>query len=373
MKQIKIIITILLTFFKFSNCIFAQDSIAINALEKPDNKITEEQLNLIYESNNVFPNNTQLSIGLIKNNEVYFYGIERNNDTLKTIDNHQSVFEIGSVTKVFTATLLANYVVVNKINLDDNITNNLDYKLATEANISWLNLANHTAALPRMPSNFSIFTSDPQNPYKNYDEKKLVEFLTEKMKLKKEPGEKYEYSNLSAGLLGYLLSNQYQATFDELLNQHIFSKYEMNNSTTIRADVEKQLVLGLNAEGKPTPNWDLNVLEGAGAILSTVEDLSKFVIAHFNDADPVLELTRKSTFTVDDNMDIGLGWHILKKENRNNLYWHNGGTGGYTSSIAIDPKAKNGVIILSNVSAYHSKTTNIDLLCFELMKTLNIE
>jgi len=98
--------------------------------------------------------------------------------------------------------------------------------------------------------------------------------------------------------------------------------------------------------------------------------LSKFALAHFDNDDKVLALTRKSTSIVNDNMDTGLGWHILKNEDYNNWFWHNGGTGGYTASMTIDPLTKNGIIILSNVSPFHPKTSNIDQLCFELMKTL---
>jgi CubicO group peptidase (beta-lactamase class C family) len=72
-------------------------------------------------------------------------------------------------------------------------------------------------------------------------------------------------------------------------------------------------------------------------------------------------------------MDIGLGWHLLKSQSKNIWYWHNGGTGGYSSSMVFDEKTENGIIILSNVSAFNPNMGNIDKLCFELMKTLEKE
>ena len=69
-------------------------------------------------------------------------------------------------------------------------------------------------------------------------------------------------------------------------------------------------------------------------------------------------------------MDIGLGWHVLKPKSDKIWHWHNGGTGGYSSSMAIEEESKNGIIILSNVSAYSGDKENIDALCFELMKTM---
>jgi len=357
--------------FLFSNYLFGQDTLVVNALESQNKNISGEQANLIYEHCKAFPNNTQLSIAFLKNGVVEFVGIKRSNDTIIACDNHQGVFEIGSITKVFTATLLANFASKKEINLTDNINKNLDYELASNEKISWLNLANHTAGLPRLPSNLNLLAIDPQNPYKNYGEKELVEYLSKKMELEQKPNEKYAYSNLSAGLISYLLTKQFDTTYEALLSQHIFSKYDMNHSTTNRKVAENQLIQGLDFSGQPTANWDMNILEGAGAILSTAEDLSKFALAHFDKANKELTLTRQSTFSINENMDIGLGWHLLKKQATTTWYWHNGGTGGYTSSITLDPKNKNAVIILSNVSAFHQNLGNIDLLCFALMNTLS--
>jgi len=114
-------------------------------------------------------------------------------------------------------------------------------------------------------------------------------------------------------------------------------------------------------------------LAGAGAIFSTVEDLSQFAISQFEYKNKELELTKEKTFELNENTDIGLGWHILKNKSDNLWYWHNGGTGGYSSSMAIDVKTKNGIIILSNVSAFNPNMGNIDKLCFELMKPLEKE
>lgn len=370
MRQIilgAIAVFILAVFMSYSS---KQSTTAVNGLEKNSNTIKATQTDLIYEYSNLFPNNTQLSIAFIENGSVQFYGIKRTNDSIKTIENHQSVFEIGSVSKVFTATLLAGFATNNQLNLNDSIAAYLDYELAADASISFENLANHTSGLPRLPSNLSILSIDPHNPYKNYDEKKLVEYLTQKMNLEQLPGEKYAYSNLGAGLLGFILSKKFDATYGALLDNHIFSKYNMNNSTTTRPSIEHKLVKGLDTSGEPTSNWDLSALQGCGGILSSTEDLSKFALAHFDDDNKTLALTRQPTFTINENMDMALGWHILNKQTSSKWYWHNGGTGGYTASITIDTSNKNGVIILSNVSAFHKKMGNIDELCFALMNTL---
>src|SRR5699024_4305768 len=129
----------------------------------------------------------------------------------------------------------------------------------------------------------------------------------------------------------------------------------------------KTLVKGRNAEGDLTSNWDFDVLFGAGGILSTTEDLVKFIQAEFDPQNEELSLTQKSTFKIDDSLEIGLGWHIKKIEVKNNLHWHNGGTSGYRSIIVFDPKSKNAIIILSNVSAFNQNNENIDKLGFDLI------
>lgn len=115
----------------------------------------------------------------------------------------------------------------------------------------------------------------------------------------------------------------------------------------------------------------MNALVGAGGIYSNVKDLAKFTQAHFNLKNRELNLTQKSTFSIPEyGMDVGLAWNIIEPIPGKNWHMHNGGTGGYTSILAMDTTSKTGVIILTNVSAFHPKARSIDLLCVELMKSL---
>jgi len=340
----------------------------INNLSTKNGLITKEQSKVIFENTKVFPNHTQISIALIKDGKVSYFGIKKENDTVLTIDNHKSVFEIGSISKVFTSTLLANFVIDGKIKLNQNINDLLELSFNNNTKISFTSLANHTSGLPRLPSNLDLTRVNPENPYKEYTEQKIIEYLTKFIKVSNK--EEYQYSNLGAGLLGYTLSKIENTTYENLLQSKIFSKFNMNNSTSEINKIKGNLAKGLNNEGNEIPNWEFSVLAGAGGILSTVEDMSNFALAQFDCSNKDLKLTRKKTIKINENMDIGLGWHILKSQSKNFWYWHNGGTGGYSSSMAIDDKTKNGIVILSNVSAFNPNMKNIDNLCFELMKTL---
>ena len=340
----------------------------INNLTIKSGLITQKQSEIIFENAKIFPNHTQISIAIIKDGKVNYYGINNKNDTISTVNNKRSVFEIGSISKVFTSTILANFVIDEKINLNDNINGYLKTSFNNDTEISFINLANHTSGLPRLPSNLDLTKVNPENPYKEYREKELEEYLTKHLELLNK--EKFQYSNLGAGLLGYTLSKIENTTYENLLQNKIFSKFNMYNSTSDINKIKGNLVKGLNNEGNDVPNWEFSVLAGAGAIFSTVEDLSQFAISQFDNSNKELKLTRKKTFEVNENMDFGLGWHILKSQSKNFWYWHNGGTGGYSSSMVIDENTKNGIIILSNVSAFNPNKGNIDKLCFKLMKTI---
>ncbi len=343
----------------------------INNLTIKNGLVTKEQSEIIFENAKIFPNHTQISIAIIKDGKVIYFGIYKESDTISTIDNKKNIFEIGSISKVFTSTLLANFVMDGKVKLNENVNEYLKTPLNNRTKISFTDLANHTSGLPRLPTNLDLTKVNPENPYIEYKEKEMKEYLTKYLELSNK-GE-YQYSNLGAGLLGYTLSKIENVTYESLLQNKIFSKYAMQNSTADINKIKGNLVRGLNNEGKEIPNWEFSVLAGAGAIFSTVEDLSQFAISQFDYSNKELKLTRVKTFELNKHIDIGLGWHILKSQSKNFWYWHNGGTGGYSSSIVIEEKFKNGIIVLSNVSAFNPNMGNIDKLCFELMKTLEKE
>jgi len=329
--------------------------------------ITEEQGKLIFDKIKLFPNKTQISFGFIKNGNKYFYGVKRERNEIISVDNKDKVFEIGSISKVFTSTLLADYVINDKITLGDDISNYVG-KLYKNQKITFKELANHTSGLPRLAQNRGLgLFIDSNNPYKDYDEKKLREYLSGKVEL----GEKkYAYSNIGAAILGYTLTKIDGKNYQDLVQDRIFSKYQMKNSTTRRTTVKDKLIKGLDKNGKATPNWDMAIHVGAGGILSTTKDLSKFAVAQMDTSNLELALTRKETYEIREGRNVALGWHTIKNKNMNKFYVHNGGTGGYTSSIRIDTKNKNGVIVLSNVSSYNEKYTAIIELCTELLETL---
>lgn len=337
------------------------DSNTVNALSNYPKEIAE----IIFSKSKDFPNNTQLSIAIVQNGKTNYYGIIKLKDTIKPAENQKKIFEIGSITKVFTSTVLASLVVDKKIKLIDEVNFYYPFTFKDNIKISFENLANHTSGLPRLPENLDL--SNETNPYKNYGKTEIEAYLKNLLKLKNDTSKTYSYSNLGAGLLGYTLGLSQKTDFQTLLQKKIFDKYKMRNSFTSSQHLGNSLIKGLNKKGGKVSNWDFDVLFGAGGILSTTEDLAKFANAQFYPKNKELELTRKTTFQIKGDTKIGLGWHKLETTNGEDLLWHNGGTGGYSSSIVMKVEEKTAVIILSNVFDINDK---IDALSYELINKI---
>ena len=333
--------------------------------------ITKAQKELITTNLSTFPKNTQLSIAIINRDQSEYLGIKNKDWQLENVENKDSVFEIGSISKIMTSTLLANAVVNMNVTLSTEISELLGYPLLNDGKITLEQLSNHTSGMARMPGNFLFAQMKaPNNPYKYYDETALKTWLTEYMTAEL-THDASNYSNLGAALLAHGLTKKLGKSYEELLQEQIFQTLEMHSSTTKLEKVANLLVKGQNAKGQTCKNWEFDVLEGAGAVLSTISDMEKFGRAVMSQSDEALELQRKPTFRVNENMEMGLGWHIIHGKGGNTYYWHNGATNGYTSSLLIDVERQLAIVILSNVSAFHPKMGNIDGLAFGLMKTFN--
>lgn len=317
------------------------------------------------------PNGTQVTCVRIIDSIPYFYGVLREQDALKTIDNRQAIFEIGSISKVMTATLLAHQVQKGTIQLEEPISVYLPFIIKSDPQITFEQLANHSSGLPRVPGDMArdiIFNRS--NPYKDYDTTRLRKFLSEKLEMEQAPGESFAYSNLGAGLLGQTLEYITNKPYEQQLQEVIFQPYGLQQSTTDRNQVSGRLVKGLNANGKPTANWDFPSMAGAGAILSSAGDLVQFTLAHFKEQDQLLAQTRQMTYRRGEVGGVGLGWFIRKEAGREH-YWHNGGTGGYKSFLMMDPDSRDAVILLSNCSAFSDQSAKIDALGQALLPVIN--
>ena len=337
---------------------------AVNAQIKGDSFVPKEVKTKIYEAAKNAPNKTQFSLALISSDSVQLYGVERRNDSIFSTQNSAKAFEIGSITKVFTSTLLAHAIVDGKIELEDEINGFYDFPFKDNQKITFKSLANHTSGLPKLHSTI-YFGMRPQNPYKDFKREDLQEYLEEDLELSE--SKQFEYSNIGSALLANTIEKVCQKDYSNMLNDFIFGKFGMINSTVYHNKLKTDLVLPTGENNL----WNFDAYAGCGAIISTTEDLASFVVANFNPANAELKLAQEQTLSVNDNLQIGLSWHISKVD-ENLWHWHNGGTGGYISYLMMDVENKKGVVLLSNLSLLDDEANLglLDKLTGDLLVTL---
>lgn len=267
-----------------------------------------------------------------------------------------TVFEIGSITKVFTATLLADMAQRGEVRLADPVGRYLPDSVTVPSRsgrtITFEQLAAHTSGLPRLPGNMRI--TDMSDPYADYSVAQMYAFLNGH-ELMRDPGAQSEYSNFGAGLLGHALARHAGMAYEALVDARVLQPLDMSSTAiTLNEDMRGRLARGHNANGDIVANWHLPSLAGAGALRSTTADMLKFLAANLH-PDTTTTLGRAIVEThqvrapVAENLSIGLGWHMLERGGRT-IIWHNGGTGGYRSFIGFDPARSIGVVVLSNTN-----------------------
>ena len=338
-----------------------------------DKKIPQSTIDTIEKYALTYPKETQFSISIIKDGVVSFIGVRKHAAGLSFVNNRDSVFEIGSITKVFTSTILVNLIQDRIIDPDEPIANTLPFKLNQSEKdrkaITYKMLSNHTSGIPSVPDSIEAYIKkNPENPWVDFDNAKFEKYLKNDMLLNFTPGTSFDYSNMGVALLGHLIEIKTGKPYETLLQSLVFSKYKMNSSTTERRNIERLLVKGHNETGKPVLNWDCNAISEAGACLSTANDLAKFVLANFTN-DSLLSYQRQRTFILENNdLDLAYAWLIYKK---NGIVWyfHNGGTGGYRSNITMDLSKKCAVVILTNCT-YEPLERYLEKISWKILRTL---
>jgi CubicO group peptidase (beta-lactamase class C family) len=297
-----------------------------------------------------------LVVGVIdgKGRRVISYGSLAKDD--KRPLNGDTIFEIGSVTKVFTSLILMDMVQKGEVALTDPVAKYLPERVKVpERNgkkITLADLSTQTSGLARMPNN--LRPKDMANPYADYTVDQMYEFLSG-YQLPRDIGEKYEYSNLGVGLLGHALARRAGLEYEAMVKARVLEPLGMKSTAiTLTPEMKARFATGHDGKLQPTPAWDIPTLAGAGALRSTANDMLTFLAANLGYAKTPLADAMAAEVSVRKptgmpGMEIAYAWHVLSKEGRS-VIWHNGGTGGYRSFVGFDPQTRAGVVVLSNAS-----------------------
>ena len=307
------------------------------------------------------------AVGLINEQGTQTAGYGRISESNAKAPGADTLFEIGSVSKAFTGLILAKMVEDHTVTLSDPVQSLLGDSISVpkgEREITLVDLSTHSSGLPRMPTNFA--PKDPANPYADYTVEQMAKFLAGH-KLRRQPGEKYEYSNLAVGLLGHALARKSDMPYEALLTKTICQPLALGDTVITLDEAHKaRLAAGHDFDGRPAANWDLPTLAGAGAIRSTTADMLKFLAANLGLAHSPLEaamrLSQQAQFKNPDGPDMALGWHWNRD---GKVIGHDGETAGYHAYVGFQPEKKIGVVVLAG-----SAVGQVNALGLALLKLL---
>ena len=268
----------------------------------------------------------------------------------------QTLFEIGSITKVFTSLLLADMVQRGEVKLDDPVTAHLPpgtiVPMRNGKAITLIDLATHTSGLPRLPSNMAM--KDPLNPYADYTEAQLDAFLRDYV-LPRDIGATYEYSNLGVGLLGRALAYRAGGDYETVLRERVLTLLGMSNTAIALSPAQAaRFSTGHTADFKPTPHWNIPTLAGAGSLRSTAGDLLKLLAAELGYVDTPLKAAMAEQLVPrrpagGGAVQVALGWHVWPRP-EGELVTHTGATMGFHSFVGFNRQTGLGVVVLSNTA-----------------------
>jgi CubicO group peptidase (beta-lactamase class C family) len=261
--------------------------------------------------------------------------------------DQNTVFEIGSVSKTFTGTILASMVRDGSVRLDDPVAKYLPPSVHVPMRhgkaITLLTLATQHSGLPRVPSNLDTGSSDP---YAAYTVKQLYAFLNG-YKLTRDPGESFEYSNLGIGLLGVALANRAHMTYPALLRARVLAPLGMNDTVVATpGSTRPRLAAPHTAEGDAANTWHFDALAPAGGITSTAADMLKYLRCNMGEGPLAATclFAQQPRDTIPGNR-IGLVWWTSTTRG---IIHHGGDTLGYHAAIEIARDRTRGAVALTN-------------------------
>ncbi len=326
-----------------------------------------------------------LMVGVVKGDSANIYTFGQKQPDQPGQPTADSYFEIGTLTKVFTTAMFQD--MINKGQLDPEapanhfLPDSIHLSSKGDTPVQLKHLATHTAGLPRVDEEYFYERSRDiirvsQNPYKNYTEAKLYQFVDE-VTLLAEPGEELRYSNVGMALLGNILERVTKVSYDSLAEQYTeqmgLSKTKIHLASSTR---ERYLLPAYNRRQQKVPYWDFKAMAPIGALKSTPSDMLRFLRISMGQINtpltaPVQQAQRvrdSGSLKQMDGIGVGYGWFRSSRTIRDEqITWHNGQTGGFSSFMAFLPGQEHGVVLLANTNGGLGK------IAFQVLKVLNKE
>lgn len=299
-----------------------------------------------------------ISIGVVKKGKTYTRHYGEIDKGKENIANNNTVFEVASITKLFTGLLTAQAVLEGKINLDEDIRKyitgsypNLEYNgtpIAIKDLVSFRSGFNKD-----LPDNSELRKNRNDSSYlafkkmdEDYSREKFFEDL-KTIKLDTLPGTKFMYSNGSLNLTAHILENVYQKSYETLLKENIFSKLDMKSSgINLNSNI---IANGYNQKGVLMPNISDNLWGAAGMLKSTLGDLTKFIAYELNTKNKIVQESQRNLLN-SPTIWNGYFWDYIQVDENGKNCWKHGGAFGTQNMLVIYPERQLGISIIVNIS-----------------------
>ncbi|MCV7225957.1 serine hydrolase domain-containing protein [Mycolicibacterium komossense] len=263
-----------------------------------------------------------------------------------------AVYEIGSITKTMTALLFAQAVADGELTPGARLGSLLDLGGSAAADVTLEELASHRSGLPRIAdrprdliaSGFAVLRH--RNPYTA----DLATLLTQARAAKLTDRGSFSYSNLGAALLGEALAAHAGTSYPALLERALLQRLGMTRTfvPVSAAELAPDAPTGWSANGQREQAWTLNAYSPAGGVRSTPTDMARYAQALLDRRTPGLSAL-EPRWDAGSGSRVGYAWFTLRAGNVD-VTWHNGGTGGFSSMLALDREHGAAVVILANTA-----------------------
>lgn len=337
---------------KYLSIIFCIASFSLFAQHK---EVYEEVNKIIkFDSDITYDLTPGFIVGIIDNDSTYFLSFG-NEVGVKTPLNANHIFEIGSITKSFTATLVSLLEKDGMISKKGIVNHYLpiEFQNPRLKKLTIEDLINHKSPFPKRPYYFGEKEEDPQNPYEFYSKNDLLKFYSRYVPDKQK---EFNYSHINYALLEIILESVANLEYEELLKQYLFNPLNMENSFVHFKEKKQNVVTpGVDRTTENTKPWTFSSFAGSEGIKTTAGDLINYMKAFMAISSTSLdnnlpELTTYNHTSFNSKLFTSMGWHVLKINKNNRAILSNGGTNGHSAFIGMVPENKTGVVVLSNSS-----------------------
>ena len=328
-------------------------------LEKEIGKI------IYYDTEITFKATPAYLIGVQLGDSSYVFPYGYTSKTKGSIPQSDHLFEIGGLSKSFTALLSGILMNEGMIHPDSSINFYLpeQFQNPTANQVTVLDLIQHTTELPRLPIGIGLKEKDPANPFGHYTKHDLLTYyadvdfhLIKSLSSKKSHKKQYKYSHTNYAILEVVLEQVSNQTYEQLLRKYIFQPCGMDQSGVhdFTTENRNKIVKGHTLGGQPTPPWQMRSFAGSEGIKSSMNDLLKYMRASLKNKThrlgPILAHNQQPLIKTDMAKHIygGNGWHVITNKNYHDIVMHSGSTTGYRSFMGFVSESETGVVILAN-------------------------